>query len=190
MRNRRNLKNSLTTHYSLLATRVKVRSAFTLIELLLYLGLVSIFLTALVYFSWDVILGNVKARVHQEVQENIRFAAHKIQSASRNADGIGDSAFGVNLAANPGAAVSLAGDGPSYPLQVRVEGGVLQIKHGGGIWLSLTSSLVEVTELSFTNLSDTDSENVRFTLTIRHRNPSGKSEWDKEATFETSAQLR
>jgi type II secretory pathway pseudopilin PulG len=172
--------------------KITNRKAFTLIELLLYLGLVSVFMTAVVYFTWDVVLGNVKARVHQEVQENIRFAAHKAQLAVRNANSInaGESDFGVNLAANPGTTLSLLGTGSYYPVQLRVEGSVLQIRHGGGSWISLTSSLVEVIDTTFTNLSDAVSENIRFTLTIRHRNPSGKSEWDKEATVETSAQLR
>ena len=219
-------------------TSVRARSAFTLIEVLLYMGLVALFMTAMVCFAWDVVLGNVKAGVHQEVQENLRFASHKIQVEIRNAD---------NITSIGESELSLSGTAPDYPVEFRVDQGTLQIKRGAGSWISLTSSLVEVTELVFTNLSgfevlgcgsfegtdmaccfyqdewvcervehhglnlETDClgelgggsvehkqpckgavtyENVHFTLTVQHRNPSGKSEWEKEATFETSVQLR
>jgi len=165
---------------------------FTLIELLLYMGLVAIFLTATIYFAWDIIFGNVKAGVHQEVQENLRFSSHKIQTEIRNADSINisESDFGVNLATNPGTKLSLLGATPYYQARLQVSQGILQIKRGAGDWISLTSHMLEVTNLTFTNLSEPTSENIHFTLTIRYRNPSGRSEWQKEETFETSVQLR
>ena len=165
---------------------------FTLIELLLYMGLVAIFLTATVYFAWDVVLGNVKAGVHQEVQENLRFASHKVQVEVRNAVNINtaESNFGINLAPNPGAKLSLAGPAPYYPAEFRIDQGALQLKRGVGSWIALTGRLVEVTNLTFTNLTDENSEVVQFILTVRYRNPSGRSEWAKEASFETSVQIR
>jgi len=166
--------------------------AFTLIELLLYCGLVAIFLSAIIFFAWDVILGSVKAGTHQEVQENLRFTSHRIEVEIRGAGTIdtAGSNFGVNLATNPGTKLSLLGSAPYYPTGFRVDQGALQIKQGAGDWVSLTSSLVEVTDLTFTDLTDIESENIHFTLSIRHRNPSGRSEWEKEATFESSVQMR
>ena len=69
-------------------------------------------------------------------------------------------------------------------------GVVLQIKRGSGSWTALTSSLVEVTELTFHDLTDSASKNVKFVLTIEHENPTGRQEWEKESTFKTAAQLR
>jgi type II secretory pathway pseudopilin PulG len=170
----------------------KKKKGFTLVEVLLYVSLVAIFLTGMVYFAWDSILGNIKAGVHQEVQENIRFATSRLQTEIRNAPNINlaISGFGINLANNPGSVLALAGSGPYYPLTLRVEGGVLEIKRGAGAWTPLTGSSVEVTSLTFTDLTDSNSENVRFTITIEHRNPSGKEEWSKSTTFETSVNLR
>ena len=153
---------------------------FTLIELLLYMGLVALFLTATIYFAWDVVLGNVKAGVHQEVQENLRSAAHRIQFEIRNADSINT--------VSP--ILSLTAPSPNNPTEFRLSNGTLEIKQGSGSWTPITSSAVEVTSLTFTDLTDTSSENIRFILTIRHRNPSGRSEWEKEATIESSAQIR
>lgn len=185
----RNLKGNLKGFTSGAEGSLK---GFTLIELLLYCGLVAIFLTAVIYFAWDVILGNVKAGTHQEVQENLRFASHRIEIEIKSAGTIdtAGSNFGVNFAANPEARLSLLGSAPYYPIKFRVDQGALQVNQGGGDWTSLTSSLVEVTDLTFTDLTDVESENIHFTLSIRHRNPSGRSEWEKEDTFESSVQLR
>ena len=168
------------------------RQGITLIELLLYTGLVSVFLTAAVYFAWDVIFGGIKGGVHQEVQENLRFAAHRIQVEVRGADSINtsESDFGVNLATNPGTEVTFSGSAPDYPAKFRVDQGILQIKRGVESWISLTSGLVEVSDLSFTDLTDSNSENVKFTLKIKYKNPSGKQGWEKEATFRGGAQIR
>ena len=67
---------------------------------------------------------------------------------------------------------------------------MLQVKRGGGGWGALTSSAVEVTNLIFTDLSDSASENAKFIITIRYENPGGRSQWEKEETFEGAAQLR
>ncbi|NIT04371.1 hypothetical protein GTO10_05685 [Candidatus Saccharibacteria bacterium] len=168
------------------------KKGFTLIELVLYTGLLMLFLTAATTALWDIILGNVKSSVEQEVQENLRYGAHRIQFEIRNSDSInaGASSFGVNLATNPALKVSFAAPNPYNPVEFRVSEGVLEIKTGSGEWTALTSAAVEVTDLTLADLSDSDSENVEFTLTLRYKNPSGRSQWEKEATFEGAANLR
>lgn len=165
---------------------------FSLIELLLYIGLVAIFLAAATTSLWDIILGNVKSGVHQEVQENLRYATHRIQFEIRNANSVNPgSGFDINLATNPLEEVSLAVPAPNNPTEFRISGGVLQIKRGGGSWTALTSSALEVTDLTFTDLSDAGSyEYLEFTVTVKYRNPSGRSQWEKEATFRGAVQLR
>ena len=167
------------------------RGGFTLIELLIYLALVAIFLTAATTSMWDIILGSTKSSVEQEVQESLRYASHRLSFEIRNANSIGaSSAFDVNLAATPGAVLSLNSPAPNNPTEFRVAGGLLQIKQGSGDWTSITSPAVEVTNLVFTDLTDGSSENIKFTVTVRYLNPSGRSEWEKEATFEGAGQLR
>jgi len=164
---------------------------FTLIELLLYMALVSIFLTAATTSMWDIILGNTKSSVEQEVQESLRYASHRLSFEIRNANSIGASSdFGVNLAATPGAALSLNSPSPDNPTEFRVNNGLLQIKQGSGDWTTITSSALEVTNLVFTNLTDDSSENIKFTVTVNYLNPGDRSELEKSATFESASQLR
>ena len=122
----------------------------------------------------------------------MRYAAHRIQFETRNADSVNPgSGFDINLATNPSEKVSLTVPAPNNPTEFRISGGVLQIKRGGGSWTALTSSALEVTDLTFTDLSDAGSyEFLEFTVTVKYRNPSGRSQWEKEATFRGAAQLR
>jgi len=177
------------------------QGGFTLIELVLYIGLLALFLSAATVALWDIILGNVKSSVEQEVQENLRYAAHRVQFEVKNSDSINDgaSSFGVNIATNPALKVSFSAPAPYNPIEFKVLDGVLQIRMGDddgdgedeeAEWAPLTSAAVEVTGLTFTNLSDSTSQNVKLVLTLRYINPSGRSQWDKEATFESAAQLR
>lgn len=169
------------------------RGGFTLIEILLYVGLVALFLTAATSAAFTFIFGNTKSDVEQEVQENLRYAVYRINFEIRNANSVNaGSAFGVNFATDPALILSLSTSDPSRnPTDFRVSGGALQLGKGSPeTWTSLTSSAVEVTNLIFTNLSDSASENVRFTVTVKYRNPSGRQEWEKSATFEGAAQIR
>lgn len=164
---------------------------FTLIELLIYVGLVSIFLTAATSSLLDIVFGSVKSSVEQEVQENLRYVTQRVQFEIRNADTINSgSSFGINLASDSTKSLSLATPSPNNPTEFRVSGGILQIKQGSGSWTVLTSSVLEVTNLVFTKLSDSNSENISFTVTVKYRNPSGRIEWDKTSTFEGASQLR
>lgn len=57
---------------------------FTLIELIIYIGIVVAILLVAVNFAWEIIYGNVKAQSWREVQQNSRFAMEKISQALRN----------------------------------------------------------------------------------------------------------
>ncbi|HLD96357.1 MAG TPA: type II secretion system protein [Patescibacteria group bacterium] len=183
------LRSNQITNNELQITRAK--RAFTLIELLIYMALVSVFLTAAVTSMWDIILGSTKSSVEQEVQESLRYVSHRLGFEIRNANSIGGSSdFGVNLAATPGALLSLSSPNPNNPTEFRVDDGLLQVKQGAGDWTTISSSALEVTDLVFTDLTDGSSENIEFTVTVKYRNPGSRSELEKESTFESSAQLR
>lgn len=176
---------------SRLSPFARAPSAFTLIELLIYMALVALFLTAAVTSMWDIILGHTKSSVQQEVQESLRYASHRLSFEIRNANSIGASSdFGVNLATTPGTVLSLNSPAPANPTEFRVNNGLLQIKQGSGGWTTISSSAVAVTNLVFTDLTDAASENIKFTVTVKYLNPSGRSEWEKSASFEGAANLR
>jgi len=159
----------------------KSQFGFTFIELILYTALIAVFLTGAVYFAWDVIYAQTKSTVEQEVIENARFALQRIQTEIRNADEI------LNLSPS-----SLELDSGSLGLTtIFLEAGVIKINQGGTI-SALTNSQVEATGLSFVNhsTSDNKSKNIEFSLTIKHKNPEQKKEWEKTVIFNSSAEIR
>lgn len=163
---------------------------FTLIELIIYIALVSIFISGAILFAWDIIYGRVKSGVQREVTQNLRLASKRLVYEIRNASGINSvSTSTISLVMD---------DSDRNPTVFDVSGGRLRIGYGssGGCPTtnpcSLTSDEVTVTNLAFTDLSSSGGEsvNIQFTITLESNNPSGRQEWEKSQTYTTSVELR
>lgn len=63
----------------------KLETGFTLIELILYVALVSMIFATLVPFAWNVINGGVKVGVEQEVYSQARYLSERIKKEIRDA---------------------------------------------------------------------------------------------------------
>src|SRR6267154_1335652 len=61
---------------------------FTFVETILYVSIVSIILTALIPFAWDIIETGNQSAVQQEVSSNARYISEEIKYQIRNASGI------------------------------------------------------------------------------------------------------
>lgn len=168
----------------------KSNKGFTLIELILYVALISIFISGAVLFAWDIIFGRVKSQVQQEVNQNLRLASQRIVYEVRNASDIN------SVGAND---ICLAsGDSSRNPTKFYISSGRLRIGWGGGsadcINLTndepLTSNQVTVSVLTFTDLStvDEESKNIGFVITVE--STGDKQEWEKSQTYSTSVELR
>lgn len=169
----------------------KLNRGFTFIEVIVYIALVTIFVTGAILFAWNIIYGRVKSNFYSEVTQNLRLAAKRTLFEIRNASDINSvSATSICLANS---------DAARNPTRIYLSGGVLRIGWGGGSPVcaaltndvALTSNLVTVSSLTFTNLSSgTLTKNIRFSLTIDAVNPSGRQEFDRSQTFESAAELR
>lgn len=164
------------------------QKGFTLIELILYVALVSIFISGAILFAWDIIYGRVKSQVHQEVNQNLRLASKRIIYEVRNASDIN------SVGAND---ICLASaDSDRNPIKIYVGSGRLRIGWGGGssdcTGLTsdeiLTSNLVSVSSLSFNDLSSDESKNINFTITID--SAEDRKEWERSQTYSSSVELR
>ena len=170
--------------------KFKTKNGFTLIELILYVALISVFVTGAVYFAWDIIYGRVKSSVQQEVSQNLRLASKRLIQEIRNAEGV--SSIGAST-------ISLVMENSARnPTAFDVSNGRLRIGYGASgscpttSPCTLTSDQVTVTDLTFTDLSSGGGEtiNVSFTITLESNNPSGRQEWERSDTFSTSVELR
>jgi type II secretory pathway pseudopilin PulG len=160
---------------------------FTLVELILYISITSIFMVGVIYFTWDIVYGRVKSYVQQEINQNIRLAGKRIIYELRNASSINSlSSDSISLASV---------DSSRNPTVISLSDGRLKIGFSdvGDCPISdpcnLTSNLVKVTNLTFTDLStDPTSKNIRFYITIE--STGDRVEFQKSESVESTIELR
>jgi len=169
-----------------LKTEHRVSDGFTLIELILYIAISSIFLTSAIYFTWDLMYGRVKSYTQQEVNQNIRFAEKRIVYEIRNA---------LTITGTGGFLSLTMSDTTRNPTIIDVSGGRLRIGYGisGPCPTTapcfLTDNDVMVSGVTFTDFSSgANSKHVRFTLTVSKT--GGRSEFQESQTIMSSAEVR
>ena len=128
---------------------LKKQKGFSLIELILYLGLLSLLFSVLfVFFQQEIYL---KAKINDKIEmvDNGQFALNKIvwflqQAESVNTPAMGQSqnTLSLNLA-----------DQTQTPIEFFVENNILLIKIGNSQIQALTNSRVKVSKVTFTNFA-------------------------------------
>lgn len=163
---------------------------FTFIEMILYIAIVGFFITGAVQFAWDVIFAQEKSFVQQEVNQNLRLATQRMAFEIRNASGV--NSVGADT-------LCLASANSTYnPTYFYVSSQRLYIGWGGGSsdctgltnTQTLTSNQVNVTSLSFTDLSTVGTSNISVTVTVEGLAPNNRQEWQKTQSYQTSVEIR
>lgn len=163
-------------------TSPSISKGFTLIELILYIAIVTIMLSALVPFAWAVIGGGVKSTTQEEVASQARYLGQRLSLEIRNAKAI-NSVSPTRL--------SLQEFNPvNDPTIIDLSGGFLRIKQGAKPVLNLNSTDVALTSLVFTNRSSADTKQVQFAFTLSSATAQVRQEYQQTVNFEGSAELR
>lgn len=165
----------------------KKSEGYTLIELLLYVALVGILLSAITVFFGIVADARIKNQTINEVNEQGTYAMEYMTRIARGATSVSSPA-----AAATGTSLTLVVPTASLsPTIFSVTGTVLQIKEGAGTAVALTTSKVRVDSLSVTNLTRSGtSPIVQISLTLSRINTLDRNEYDYQRTFTTSVGLR
>jgi len=173
-----------TQHYLF---RKKDSAGFTLIEFLLYFGLITVIFISSSAMAFNIFSGKAKLVSIEEVSQNARLAMEKMIRVIGNAASIN-----APLISQSGSVLSLAMDDPSKdPTVFDAEGGVLTIKEGAGSAVELISDEVVGSQLLFSNISYADAPGaVRIELSIARENPQGANPYEFEKTFFTTANIR
>jgi len=167
-------------------THISSQKSFTLIELLLYISIISLVLISITGFFWNIASGNIKESSYQEVQQNGRFVMTKITQEIKKAIGINSPVLGSS--AN---SLSLKmSDSNLNPTIFDVSGGKLRITQGASAPIELTTDQVVANNLQFTNLSYLNTPGtIRVETTLENLNPSGKSEYKASIDLKTTVSL-
>ncbi|PKL72744.1 hypothetical protein CVV26_00595 [Candidatus Kuenenbacteria bacterium HGW-Kuenenbacteria-1] len=175
-------KNLLANSYQLKATK-----GFTLIELLLYISIASIMLLAISIFLFLLLQSRVKNQTIAEVEQQGLAVMQIITQTARNAEAIISPLQGISASSLTLDVIASANDPTIFDLT----NGVIKIKEGTGSNVSITNSRVIVSNLSFSNLSRTNTSGIiRIQFTLIHQNLSNRNEYNFSKTFYGSASLR
>lgn len=163
------------------------KSGFTLVEILLYVSIISVMLTVLSVFMFSVLQSRTKFQTISEVDQQGIQVAQIITQTIRNAKSITVPAQGVS-----GSSLTLGfDDSAKNPTVFNSNGVNIQIKEGINSIFPLANAKITISGLSFANVSKTNTPGiVKFQFTLTYVNPSGRNEYDYSKTFFGSASLR
>ena len=163
------------------------KKGFTLVELLLYIGLVVIILLAVVQLLAVMFQSRIKHQVITEVEEQGMLLIQRIIQSIRNADAILSPTIG-----GVSSSLSLNVVGASNdPTVFSAVSGVAQITEGVSSPVTLTAGKVSVSNLRFQNLSKTGTPGIiRIDFTLTYVNATGRQEYEYSKHFFASASLR
>ncbi len=150
---------------------MKYKKGFTLVELIIYIGILSVMVVGLVSFALSMTSARTKTYISQNVQANARMTLDIIMQKIHAAQGINisGSVFGVD----PGVLSLQMADPLKNPtiINLSANDGRLQITEGAGVSVYLTDNETQVSNLFFTNLTQSgEREHVRIDLTVRYIN--------------------
>lgn len=156
---------------------------FTLIEIVLYIGLASlVFLSISSLFS-TLLQSNLKSRAISEVESNAVQIIQQITQTVRNAIGINSPGTGSSA---PALSVSVP-TGSLSPTVFDLSAGTIRMQEGVNPISNLSSNVVTVSALSFKNLSG---NSVQFSFIISRNNPEGRAELNYTQTYNGAATIR
>jgi len=165
---------------------VTKQSGFTLIELLLYVSIVGVLLASVSGFYALVIDARVKTRSVNEVNQQGAYIMDYLTQSVRSASSIAAPAAGAS-ASSLSLVVPTA---TASPTGYSLSSGVLQVSEGAAAAIPLSSSAIQVSNLTFKNLSATGTNGlVQISFTIARVNSSGLNRYDYTKTFTSSAEV-
>jgi len=163
------------------------RKAFTLIELLLYIGLAGFILLATSVFYFETLRSRVKNQTITEVEQQGTMAMETITQAIRNSDSVT-----APVVATSGSSLTITSTVPAQnPTVINVTSGSIKIAEGATAAVELTTPKVTVSSLNFQNLSMSLTPGIiKVSFTVTYINNSGRNEYDFSKTFTGAASLR
>jgi len=149
-------------------------AGFTLMEFLIYIGIVVFIMTAMVMMGANIIQGRVEVISMEEVSKNARFSMSKITGLIRDSKEV--------ISAN-GNSLELAN---GENIEIYLEEDDIKILRNG-LEGQLTTGSVDIVDLSF---SEPYPGVVEVEMIIEFYNPSGRQEYEMSRDFQITENVR
>lgn len=166
----------------------KSQKGFSLVEMLLYVGISSVILLSLSLFLTFLLSSRIKNQSILDVNQQGIQVMQLITQTIRNGKSIDFPSIGATSTS-----LSITVNDPLLsPTVFDVSNGVLRIKEGSGNVIPLTNSHVNISSVVFQNISSTSSTEriVRLSFIIDHKNIDNRNENEFTKSFTGSATLR
>jgi len=163
------------------------KKGFTLIEVVLYVGISSLVIFVISFFLVFLLQMNIKNQTVAEIDSQGLFVMRLINQTIRNSAGVNSPVPGEN-----NVALSLETfDSLKNPTIFFEENGILYLKEGADERIPLTNSLVFLSELFFENYSAASSkDSINFSFILSRINNSGRNEYDYSKKFYAASSTR
>ena len=168
----------------------KFQSSFTLLEILVYIGVFSIVMGVLISFIIWVINSNIKAQAIRETSDNAREVLETMVYEIRTAKS-------VYIPTSTSTQLSLETlnylpEGESFTyIDFFLCGTQICFKKESQIPVALTSDKVEIKDLNFTLIGNvTSTPSVQIALKADYKNPQNRPEYQASVNVTTTASLR
>jgi type II secretory pathway pseudopilin PulG len=163
------------------------KKGFTLLEVLLYVAILSTILVTITSFLFAMLQFNVRGNVTTEVEQQGVQVMQLITQSVRSSEGINSPLLGTTSNT-----LSLVTDDTGLnPTIYELNNTSLQLTEGINLSEILTNDKVEVTDLTFRNIGRPDTDGiVRVEFTLTHVNPENRNEYNYSKTFYGSAAIR
>lgn len=156
---------------------------FTLIEVVLYIALLGMVLTAITAITIGIVQTNQKLHTVDEVQYNTRFVSERVKKAVRESISVNASASTFD--SHPGTLTLIHPDGAEDPTIFSISNGTFQVIRGTGPAVDLTTENVQVTNFVLKDRTPPDERSsIIVELTISHNNPTGSNIYSYEESIE------
>lgn len=172
-------------------------SAFTLVEVIIYVAIAGIFFSGAIGFFWQMKQSQIKSSSAREVQENMAQAMEVFKYYVRNAEDV-DTANST-FSSHPGElTLTFSGDDrviDTYTKLVSIGNETVNVRTlrltHGLLTYDLTSDYVNVDSLIFNNLTDaTEPAVVQMQLTLSYVNAGDLDAFDYQFINQTTANIR
>lgn len=173
------------------------KTGFTLLEIMLYIGITAIMAMVCFSFFFRIIKDKTKQERIAEVEETGQFVLRKMTYYTRRANTVGATTV-YNV--SPGTLVLTYVANPqvtfdTYQKQITLAGSPimitkLRIKVGAGAAVDITSDKLNVTNFLLKNLSNAGATTVEINLALEAVNPVNAKMYEAKNSWTTSVTLR
>lgn len=165
----------------------KQRKAFTLVEALVYITLMSITLVSIVTLMYWILDSRSKTQVIAEVESQSVLAIDEISQRIRNATGVNSPTPG-----NSSSTLSLAVlDGAKNPTIIDLSSGVIRIKEGANAEVAVTTTRVNISGLTFFNVTRVGTPgSIKANFTANYINPGNTNIFNYTKNYYFAADSR